>query len=97
MCAAARCSALPRLCVLRFGVVAEEIAEPISFARVKLNPAADPARDRPAIAQVAFDIDGQLVRSHVAGRGMREAIDLLQRRMRAKLEHRAEHRRPGSS
>ena len=78
--------------VLRLGDVAEEIAEPILFARVKLAQAADPARDRPSIAQVAFDIDGQLVRAHVAGHTIREAIDLLQRRLRAKLEHRAEHR-----
>ena len=78
--------------VLRFGAVAEEVAEPILFARVKLTQAADPARARPAIAQVAFDIDGELVRAHGAGHSMREAIDLLQRRLRAKLEHRAEHR-----
>ena len=78
--------------VLRLGVVAEQIVEPVLFARAKLSHAADPARDRPAIAQVAFDIDGQLVRAHVAGHSMREAIDLLQRRLRAKLEDRAEHR-----
>ncbi len=81
--------------VLRVRAVADEIAEPILFARVTLNLAADPARDRPAIAQVAFDIDGQVVRAHAAGHGMREAIDLLQRRMRARLEHRAEHREAG--
>ena len=78
--------------VLRLGAVAEEIAEPILFARAKLSHAADPARDRPAIAQMTFDIDGQLVRAHVVGHSMREAIDLLQRRLRAKLEHRGEHR-----
>jgi hypothetical protein len=78
--------------VLRLGSVIEHIGEPVLFARLKLNRAADPARDRPAIAQVALDVDGELVRTHVAAHGMREAIDLLQRRLQDRLRHRAQHR-----
>jgi ribosome-associated translation inhibitor RaiA len=77
----------------RLGATAREMTEPILFARLKLEQAADPARDRPSIAQVSVDIDGQLVRAHVAGHDMREAVDLLQQRLRDKLEHRAEHRK----
>jgi hypothetical protein len=79
--------------VTRLGASAREVTEPILFARLKLEQAADPARDRPALAQVSLDIDGQLVRAHVAGHEMREAVDLLQQRLRDKLEHRAEHRK----
>ena len=79
--------------VLRMGAVMADVAEPILFARTRLTQAADPARDRPAIAEVALDINGELVRAHVASHSLREAIDLVQRRLRSKLEHRAEHRR----
>lgn len=77
----------------RIGAVTDEIGEPVLFARVKLTRAADPARARPALAQVALDVNGEMVRAHVAAHVMREAIDLLQQRLRNKLEHRAEHRR----
>jgi hypothetical protein len=72
--------------------VLDHVAEPVLLARLKLTRAADPARARPAIAQVTLDIDGDLVRAHVARHDMREAIDLLQRRLRDQLEQRAEHR-----
>ena len=81
--------------VLRLGSVVEDIGEPVLFARVKLTRAADPARDRPAIAQVVLDVDGELVRAHVAAHGMRESIDLLQRRLQDRLRHRAEHQAAG--
>jgi len=68
------------------------VDEPILFSRLKLTQVADPARKRPAIAEVALDINGELVRAHVASHSMREAIDLLEARLQDKLEHRAEHR-----
>lgn len=78
--------------VERISTVLRKIEDPVLFARLKLTRAGDPARGKPAIAQVALDVDGELVRAHVAAHGMREAADLLQRRLRDKLEQRAQHR-----
>jgi hypothetical protein len=78
--------------VARMGAVIERIAGPVLQARLKLTRAHDPARERPALAQVTVDIGGDLIRAHVAAHGMREAIDLLERRLADKLQHRAQHR-----
>lgn len=78
--------------ITRLRRLVAHVDEPVLFARVKLTMEPDPARDRPAIAEVALDVDGELVRAHIAGREMREAIDLVQRRLRDKLEHRAQRR-----
>lgn len=76
----------------RIGAVLRHLDDPILFARLKLGSATDPARVRPALAQITIDVNGELIRAHVAGHTMREAADLLQGRLRAKLERRAEHR-----
>jgi ribosome-associated translation inhibitor RaiA len=76
----------------RIGTVLARIAEPVLSARVKLTKALDPALERPAIAQVTVDIDGDIVRAHIGAHEMYEAIDLLRARLRDKLEHRAQHR-----
>ena len=76
----------------RIGAVIRHIDEPVLFARVKLTEAPDPARDRPAIAQVTVDINGEIVRAQVAGHVMNEAVDLLDARLRDKLGHRDEYR-----
>ena len=86
----------------RLGSAVETIAEPVLYTRVKLTQAADPARDRPSVAQVTVDVNGDLVRAHVAGHTMLEAIDLLRGRLHDQLEHRHErqrtrHRRPEAS
>jgi hypothetical protein len=78
--------------IQRLAAVLRLVEDPILFARLTLHRAADPARTRPALARVALDVDGELVRAHVAGHTMREAADLLQRRLRDKLAHRAQHR-----
>ena len=76
----------------RVRAVMRDIIDPILFARLKLGLARDPARTRPATAQIALDINGQLVRAQVAAHTVREAADLLQRRLRDRLDHRAQHR-----
>ena len=76
----------------RVGAVVDQIDDPVLFARVKLTRAGDPAREKPALAQVALDVNGELVRAHVAAHRMDEAADLLQRRLHDKLEQRAQHR-----
>ncbi|HUZ19526.1 MAG TPA: sigma 54 modulation/S30EA ribosomal C-terminal domain-containing protein [Acidimicrobiales bacterium] len=77
----------------RLAEVAELVDEPILHARVSLASSADPARTRPALARATLDVNGDPVRAHVAAGSMPEAIDLLQRRLRDRIEHRAEHRR----
>ncbi|MGZ4482647.1 MAG: sigma 54 modulation/S30EA ribosomal C-terminal domain-containing protein, partial [Gaiellales bacterium] len=56
------------------------------FARVRLRRDADPALQRPAIAKASLDVNGRLVRAHVAAAGMHEAIDILEERMRRRLD-----------
>lgn len=76
----------------RLGPVVAHVGAPVLFSRVKLTLEPDPARQLRAIAEVAVDVNGELVRAHIAAHELREAVDLLQRRLRSKLEHRAEHR-----
>lgn len=78
--------------VQRIGPVVSHIDDPVLFARLKLVHARDPARSKPAIAQIALDINGELVRAHVAGHNIREAADLLQRHLSDQIEQRAQHR-----
>jgi hypothetical protein len=72
--------------------VLRDVEDPVLFARLKLALAKDPARPKPAEAQITLDINGELLRVHVAAATMREAADLVQRRLRDKLEQRAQHR-----
>ena len=59
---------------------------PVLFARIDLTAHADPARDRPAFAKAELDVNGQLVRAHVAAATIFEAVDLLEARLRVRLE-----------
>jgi hypothetical protein len=72
--------------------IAEGLSEPVLLARVKLSVEPDPARARPAVAQASLDVNGTLVRAHVAARTMEEARDLLEHRLRDQLGHLAQHR-----
>ena len=64
---------------------------PVLFVRVDLTAHADPARERPAFAKAELDVNGTLVRAHVAAATMFEAIDLLEGRLRERLERFAHH------
>jgi ribosome-associated translation inhibitor RaiA len=72
--------------------VARFAGEPILLARVKLAVAGDPARDRPALAQAMLDVNGTPVRAHTAARDLEEAVDLLEERLRDRLEHLSQRR-----
>jgi hypothetical protein len=76
--------------VQRVQEVAARVHEPILSARIKLSAAADPARSRPCLAQASLDVNGQVVRAHIAARQMREAVDLMAQRLADRLEHRAQ-------
>ncbi len=52
---------------------------------VELRREANPSLERPAIAKATLAVGGRSVRAHVAARGMREAIDLLDARLRERL------------
>jgi len=64
---------------------------PILFAQVRLTLEANPSRERPALAEATLDVNGRPVRAHVAGHDMMEAVDLLEERLRRRLERQAHH------
>lgn len=66
-------------------------SDPVLFARIELTAHADPARERPAFAKAEFDVNGRLVRAHVTATAMFEAIDLLESRLRERLERAAHY------
>ena len=65
--------------------VLRRISRPVLFARVRLSTMADPAVSRPAIVQVNLDVDGRLIRAHVAAQTVREAVDLVEERLRERV------------
>jgi hypothetical protein len=72
--------------------VLAKITEPVLLVRAKLTLASDPAQARPAIVQALLDVNGDLVRAQVAAETPQVGTDLLQRRLRDKLEHRSQRR-----
>jgi len=88
------------LAVAKVRSVLEHVTRPVLSARVTLTMSADPAVAHPAAAQASIDVSGRIVRAEAAGRTMRDAIELMADRLRARL-HRAVrprfalwHRRP---
>ncbi|MFF4764505.1 hypothetical protein [Streptomyces sp. NPDC001292] len=65
--------------------------EPVLFARAKLTHMANPAMERPALAQANLDVNGRLARAHVAATTVTEAVDLLQDRLAVRLKRLEEH------
>ncbi|HEY7147506.1 MAG TPA: HPF/RaiA family ribosome-associated protein [Streptosporangiaceae bacterium] len=65
------------------------VTEPVLSARVTLAVAADPAVERPAIAQATIDVNGRIVRAQAVGPTMRAAIRQMAARLRVRLGHAA--------
>lgn len=65
----------------------------VRFARITLTLEKHPSIERPASAEVTMDVDGRIIRAQSAARSPREAIDLVEVRLRRRL---ADHprRRP---
>lgn len=66
---------------------------PVLFVKVDVTVHDDPGRERPAFAKAELDLNGQLVRAHATGSTVTEAVDLLEARLRERMErsaHRAE-------
>ena len=77
------------LAVHRVSSLLHLASEPVLFARVKLTMAADPAVERPAVAQASVDLNGRLIRAQAAGGTMREAVEHACGRLRIRLERAA--------
>jgi len=69
----------------RIRAVAARVGEPVLQVRAKLTMTAGPGVARPAIAQAGLDVNGRVVRAHVAAETMREAVDFLHDRLRLRL------------
>jgi ribosomal subunit interface protein len=65
--------------------------KPILYVQVKLTLAGNPSRERPALAEASFDVNGRQIRAHVAAHDFTEAVDLLVDRLRRRLD-RSMHR-----
>lgn len=68
------------------------VAWPVLSVRVTLSMSADPAVPRPAAAQAAVDVNGQVVRAEAAGTTIWEAIGHMADRLQTRLD-RVGHRR----
>lgn len=77
------------LAVLRVRAVLRLASEPVLFARVKLTMGADPAVERPAIAQANIDLNGRPLRAQATAVTMRDAIEMLSDKLRIQLERAA--------
>lgn len=60
---------------------------PVLFARVRLDRIANPAAVRPVIARAEIDINGRVLHAEASADTPYEAVDLLQDRLEARLEH----------
>ena len=65
--------------------VLQHVTRPVLSARVTLTMSADPAVARPAVAQATIDVNGRIVRAEATGRTIRDAIELMADRLRARL------------
>lgn len=72
--------------------VLADIGRPVLHAAVRLELSGDPSLERPATARAVVDVDGRPVRTKLQAREVTEAVDLLEARLRGRLEQLAEHR-----
>src|SRR3954454_15143880 len=70
----------------KIGSLARLISRPVLSARVRLTQSENPSLARPAVGQATIDINGRIVRAHVASATMREAVDALEDRLRDQLD-----------
>jgi ribosome-associated translation inhibitor RaiA len=62
---------------------------PVLFAKVDLIAHANPAQEHPALAKAELDLDGHVLRGHAAAETVHSAVDLLEAKLRRRLERRA--------
>lgn len=69
----------------KIAALARYTREPILFVRVRLERHPDPAATRPVAAQASLDLNGRVLQVKVAAATAREAVDLLEARLRQRL------------
>lgn len=69
------------------------VDEPVRQVMIRIDVAPDPARQYPARVRVMLDLDGDPVRLAMRAGTVPEAVDLLEPRLRRRLQHVVEHRR----
>jgi len=77
------------LAVSRIRSLLGQAPEPVLLARIKLTVAADPAAERPAMAQANINLNGRLIRAQAVAGTMREAIERMCDRVSVQLERAA--------
>jgi ribosome-associated translation inhibitor RaiA len=77
----------------RIGHLQRYLKYPVLFAKVKLTQVPNPSVGRPCIAEAVLEVNGRPLRAHVAATRMHEAIDLLERRLRDRIEQYHEQRK----
>ncbi|MFS8102195.1 HPF/RaiA family ribosome-associated protein [Lentzea alba] len=65
--------------------------EPVLSARVRLTRHEDPAVELPVVVQVNLDVNGRMIRAVAEGPTTREAVDVVEGRLRHRLERAARH------
>ena len=65
--------------------IRQHAGRPVLHARVRITRDGGP--DRPVVAQANIDLDGRLVRAQVHARTDREALELLEERLRNRMQH----------
>ncbi|GAA2574959.1 hypothetical protein GCM10010399_00330 [Dactylosporangium fulvum] len=64
----------------------QHTARPILFARVRLDRISNPAATRPVTARAEVDVNGRVVHAEAAADTGYEAVDLLQDRLRGRID-----------
>lgn len=75
----------------KIGELGRYAHRPVSYARVRLSAHRDPAVQKPVVGQANLDVDGRLVRAQVQAATAREAVDLLEAKLRHRMDRLAEH------
>jgi hypothetical protein len=79
---------------IKIGAVLARTGRPVHHSHIRVTKHADPARERPVVAQANVDLDGRLVHVDVDATKPREAVDLLVDTLAHRLEKIAHDRHP---
>jgi ribosome-associated translation inhibitor RaiA len=81
----------------KIGALIRRTHQKVLHAHVRVSEHADPAVVCPVVAQANLDVNGELVRAQAQGMTARAAIDVLEMRLRRRLERLAQHTDTGLS
>jgi ribosome-associated translation inhibitor RaiA len=73
--------------------VARSAPRTVRSLKVELAREPDPARERPCVAKASIDVDGRVVRGHVAAESMPVALELLERHLSRRMRDLADRAR----